>query len=157
MEISNISDILDLDGYANSWHILENKGQAENFLLLVIDFKINELTKESENFVKYQSLYTSDVCEFFSKKLGYVVLFGEKIDIIDAFFVANKNIYFSLVSWYLNQRIKNLEDLKSSITTRFLLDNDLIGSSKSKAYSFVKKREKLGLSNIDIPDSVYMD
>lgn len=85
MGISNISDILDLDSYANSWHILENKGQTEDFLLLVIDFKINGLTKESENFVKYQSLYTSDVCEFFSKKLGYVVLFGEKIDIIDIF------------------------------------------------------------------------
>lgn len=157
MGISNISDILDLDGYANSWHILENKGQAEKFLLLVIDFKINDLTKESENFVKYQSFYTSDVCEFFSKKLGCVVLFGEKIDIIDAFFVANKNIYFNLVSWYLNQRIKNLEDLKSSLSARFLLDNDLIGSSKSKAYSFVKKREKLGLNDLDIPDSVYMD
>lgn len=103
MGISNISNILDLDSYVNSWHILENKGQ------------------------------------------------------IDAFFVANKNIYFSLVSWYLNQRIKNLEDLKSSLSARFLLDNDLIGKSKSNAYSFIKKKEKLGLNEIDIPDSVYMD
>jgi hypothetical protein len=157
MGVLNISDILDLDSYANSWHILENKGQAEDFLLLVIDFKINDLTKESENFIKYQSFYTADVCDFFSKKLGYVILFGEKIDIFDALFVANENIFNHLVSWYLNQRVKNLENIKNNLSARFLLDNDLIGKSKSNAYSFIKKKEKLGLNELDIPDSVYID